>query len=203
MLFPWHEYVDMFAGDDWAIGGLLLDQDDQPCDLTGASIGWILVDPNGAAVIGANTGYTINILDPATDGKIIVSVPRTETAQLSAGRYTDGIRMAGANGKVSTMWEGHIGVNVTPFGALTIEPLQVSSKIRPAGVLLEAVLADLAAVQCRFGCASPAVGIYYAAQGCACYADPVQALCAQHALSMQSTGPIIRVVDFRQYRVLT
>ena len=48
-------------------------------------------------------------------------------------------------------------------------------------------------VPCRFaegGCQSPARAVYYVPQGCWCWPDPVQALCPQHALSVESTGPI-------------
>lgn len=54
--------------------------------------------------------------------------------------------------------------------------------------------AALRAVRCRFGCDAP-VAIYHVPQGCICWADPVQALCAQHALKAQSTGAITMIVD--------
>lgn len=44
-------------------------------------------------------------------------------------------------------------------------------------------------LKCRFGC-DEVVGIFYMPAGCVCYHDPVQALCGQHAISAQSTGPI-------------
>lgn len=64
-------------------------------------------------------------------------------------------------------------------------------------VVLEAEQAKLAALKCRFGCDDAVVGIFHAPEGCHCWRDPVQALCAQHAIKMESTGPITCVVDFR------
>ena len=45
-------------------------------------------------------------------------------------------------------------------------------------------------IKCRFGCKEPPVGIFHVPEGCHCYTDPVQALCAQHAMKAESTGPI-------------
>jgi hypothetical protein len=56
--------------------------------------------------------------------------------------------------------------------------------------------ADLAALTCRFGCKSPVVGVFHVPAGCVCWRDPVQALCAQHANKVQSTGPITCLLDF-------
>jgi hypothetical protein len=43
-------------------------------------------------------------------------------------------------------------------------------------------LVDWSKLKCRFGCDAAVVGIYHAPQGCVCWPDPVQALCAQHAI---------------------
>lgn len=59
--------------------------------------------------------------------------------------------------------------------------------------------ADLAPIECRFGCKSPAVGIFHVPRGCVCWRDPVQALCAQHANEAQSNGPIVCILDFYEY----
>ena len=40
--------TNFVAGDDWRIGGTLLDRDGNPLDLTNASIAWTLLDPSGA-----------------------------------------------------------------------------------------------------------------------------------------------------------
>lgn len=47
---------------------------------------------------------------------------------------------------------------------------------------------------CRFSCDDPVVGIYYIPEGCWCWPDPVQALCAQHAIKVESTGEIICLI---------
>lgn len=48
-------------------------------------------------------------------------------------------------------------------------------------------------LKCRFECDSPVVGIYHVPEGCWCWRDPVQALCGQHAITAESTGPILRL----------
>lgn len=65
---------------------------------------------------------------------------------------------------------------------------------------MKAAQEDLAAIKCRFGCDSPVVGIFHAPAGCICWRDPVQALCAQHAVTMESTGPVACVMDFREFK---
>jgi dCTP deaminase len=52
-------------------------------------------------------------------------------------------------------------------------------------------------VPCRFGCRAPAVGIFYVPEGCICWPDPVQALCAQHVVTAESIGPVREIVSFR------
>lgn len=42
-------------------------------------------------------------------------------------------------------------------------------------------------MKCRFGC-DEVFGIYYVPEGCVCWSDPVQALCAQHAYKIASAG---------------
>lgn len=49
-------------------------------------------------------------------------------------------------------------------------------------------------IPCRFGCKG-AIGIYYIPKGCICHSDPIQALCAQHLASAESTGPITLIVQ--------
>jgi hypothetical protein len=55
---------------------------------------------------------------------------------------------------------------------------------------------ELAKLRCRFGCDAP-VGIFHVPAGCICWRDPVQALCMQHFVKAESTGPITCIVDFR------
>lgn len=48
-------------------------------------------------------------------------------------------------------------------------------------------------IRCRFGCDDP-VGIYHVPEGCICWRDPVQALCAQHFYKAESDGPVTLIV---------
>lgn len=48
-------------------------------------------------------------------------------------------------------------------------------------------------IKCRFGCDDPVV-IVYAPEGCICWADPVQALCAQHLAKIESVGTVTILV---------
>lgn len=54
---------------------------------------------------------------------------------------------------------------------------------------------DWAALKCRFGCDSAVVGIYYAATGCICFEDKIQALCAQHAVKGQQNNDMIQIME--------
>lgn len=53
-------------------------------------------------------------------------------------------------------------------------------------------------IPCRHGCQSPAVEIVYVPEGCLCFEDPVQALCEQHLVTLESTGPSTTIVDLRE-----
>ena len=66
-------------------------------------------------------------------------------------------------------------------------------------VLLKTSKDRLAQLKCRFGCDSPVVGIFYAKEGCLCWNDPVQALCDQHAINMESEGEVVCVVDLKEF----
>lgn len=55
-------------------------------------------------------------------------------------------------------------------------------------------------IPCRFaeiGCASPAAEIVYVPAGCICWPDPVQALCEQHLLTLETAGPTSTLLDMR------
>lgn len=59
---------------------------------------------------------------------------------------------------------------------------------------------NLDTLTCRFserGCKSPPVAVIHAPDGCQCWRDPVQAVCAQHLMSCESVGPIHMLVDLR------
>lgn len=69
----------------------------------------------------------------------------------------------------------------------------------PDRVWLLAYQPTLEELRCRFGCAGPVVGIYHTPEGCICWPDRVQALCAQHALSVDG-GPVTPIIVFWEYR---
>lgn len=54
-------------------------------------------------------------------------------------------------------------------------------------------LPELERVRCRFGCEDPVVGIYHVPEG-AHHPDPVQALCAQHFVKADPSGPMAAIV---------
>lgn len=57
----------------------------------------------------------------------------------------------------------------------------------------------MADLRCRFPtCSGNPVGLFHVPSGCVCWPDPIQALCAQHAVTAESTGPIICVFDFAE-----
>jgi len=68
--------------------------------------------------------------------------------------------------------------------------LQLSRSVDSSGMEGSSV----SEVRCRFGCANP-VGVYHVPEGCICWSDPVQALCAQHFLTAESNGPISLLLD--------
>lgn len=56
-------------------------------------------------------------------------------------------------------------------------------------------------VPCRFketGCTWPAAEVVYVPEGCICWSDPVQALCEQHLITLESIGPVTLIADLRQ-----
>lgn len=60
---------------------------------------------------------------------------------------------------------------------------------------------DALEIRCRFaesGCPSPAAAIVYAPGGCICWPDPVQALCEQHLITLETSGPTTTLLDLRE-----
>jgi hypothetical protein len=56
-------------------------------------------------------------------------------------------------------------------------------------------------IACRFaatGCRSPAAEIVYVPEGCICWRDPVQALCEQHLITLETSGPAATLLDLRE-----
>jgi len=50
-------------------------------------------------------------------------------------------------------------------------------------------------LRCRFDCDSPVVGVYLAPQGCICWPDKLQALCAQHAIKGRQNNNMLIVFE--------
>lgn len=84
------ENTDLVVGDDWRIGGTLLDRDGNPLDLTNASITWTLLDSSGAAV---KANAIITVVDPPTAGIVNIKLAAATTAALAPGHYTEALRI--------------------------------------------------------------------------------------------------------------
>jgi len=108
-----HDDIELAAGDDWLIAGTMLDQNGNPEDLTGATLEWMLFDPDGNPVLH-DAQFNINVV-PQQVGNISINVSSDVTASLEAGRYTDAIRVTQAGGTKSQMWTGNILVACNMF----------------------------------------------------------------------------------------
>ena len=108
-----HDDLELFAGDDWSIVGVLLDVNGYALDLTGATLEWTLIDPTGAQVAGVQGSVSIAVAAPPS-GKVTISIPKSSTEPLYAGRYHDALRVT-LGGKASLYWIGAILVSSDPF----------------------------------------------------------------------------------------
>jgi hypothetical protein len=105
-----HEPLEVTAGETWDIPGTLLDANDSPIDLSGATLEWALVDSgNNPVMIPAE----VNITDAAA-GTICISVEANHTAGLDPGYYHDGLRVTMARGERFT-WHGQLLVDADRF----------------------------------------------------------------------------------------
>ncbi len=110
-----HNDVSVYAGDDWVINGTLKNEMGGPFDLNDADlIIWALLAADGRPS-PASDSAVIAVIEPATDGKITISVPDTMTTGLAPGHYTDALRVHDGEGKRSTLWSGHILVSADLF----------------------------------------------------------------------------------------
>ena len=107
-----HDDTELMAATDWAIDGTLLDVNDQPLDLSNATLAWTLIGPSGAAVF-TEADASISVLPPATGGLIRISIANTKTAQLECGRYIDALEVT-IGDVVSPLWIGNILVAANP-----------------------------------------------------------------------------------------
>jgi hypothetical protein len=112
--FTHHDDVTLYSGDDWTINGTLLDASGNPFDLTGADLTWRLLDADGQSMLPSESA-TITVVEPASDGKIIISVPDTATAGLVPGPYVDALRVDDSADKRSTLWSGRVQVSANLF----------------------------------------------------------------------------------------
>jgi hypothetical protein len=118
-LLTHHDYTEYRAGDDWVIQATLLNPDGTPYDLTGATLNWILLGPDGQAAI--STGYIVTIGTDPTQGLATIAVDNSLTGPLEPGYYMDALRASkpdagDPNGLiVTTMWDGSVGVCINMF----------------------------------------------------------------------------------------
>jgi hypothetical protein len=109
-----HDDVQLYAGDDWTIRGMLFDEQGNPLDLTDATFTWVLIDADGQPS-PASDAASIEAVEPPTAGLIIITVPDTATTGLAPGRYTDALRVHDGAGEHSTMWTGRVLVSADLF----------------------------------------------------------------------------------------
>ena len=107
-----HDPIEVIAGESWDIPGFLLDANNAPMDLTGATLEWALVDSGGNPVAIAAEVTVTN----AARGAICISIAGNDTAGLDPGYYNDGLRVTMPRGERST-WQGRIQVDANPFVA--------------------------------------------------------------------------------------
>jgi hypothetical protein len=110
-----HKETAFPRGDTWIIAGRLFGRDGQPLALPvgGVFLEWALINESRAKITGATSDDYIAITD-RDSGLIEITVPPGITAQIGPGAYSDALRATVA-GTVSTMWNGPIIVEGSPF----------------------------------------------------------------------------------------
>lgn len=109
-----HPQVSWFAGDDWQINALLLDDTGAPFNLGSAVVKWALSSEAGETVID-DADVNVVVVDAAA-GLCAIHVPSSMTSPLLQGRYRDSIRIVAAGITSSLCW-GYIWVTADPWGA--------------------------------------------------------------------------------------
>ncbi len=118
-----HPPQTFIAGYDWQIDAMLQDRDGSPINLTDVDLDWFLHDQTNDRVINGN-GVSIEVRD-RTAGKCSITVAAATTARLSAGIYSDVLRLtlhSGIGTPVllrATVWEGIIKVENPAASATT------------------------------------------------------------------------------------
>jgi hypothetical protein len=113
-----HDDLELVAGDDWTIPGMLTEPDGTPLDLSQCSdIQWIMLGPDGNPCLPPGSA-TVQIASPPTLGKVLVTVPNLVTKTLPAGRYVDAMRVIMATSTRATVWTGAIAVDSNAFDSI-------------------------------------------------------------------------------------
>jgi hypothetical protein len=107
-----HTVFNFVGGDDWEINAKLLDENDDPYDLTNAIIKWTLIDKAGHHVL-EDDDIALAIID-ALGGVCSIMVPSTKTTEIATGRYTDALRII-TGGITSTLSIGPVQVITDPW----------------------------------------------------------------------------------------
>jgi hypothetical protein len=107
-----HAVFEFVGGDDWEISATLLDENDNPYNLTGAQIRWTLIDNTGQRIL-EDGDVAISIIN-ATAGTCSIMVAATKTTTIPGGRYTDALRII-TGGVTSTLCMGAAQVIADPW----------------------------------------------------------------------------------------
>ncbi len=112
-----HSQISWIAGDDWQINATLLDETGAPFDLSGGieGIKWALMDAAFRRALDEGD-VLISITDPLA-GQCSIHIPAAVSSPLTAGRYTDVIRIV-YGGVTSTLSYGQIYVSADPWLAV-------------------------------------------------------------------------------------
>jgi hypothetical protein len=110
-----HADIELTAGDDWLIAGLLIDENGAPLDLSSVDmVQWIMLGADGMPVFTPGVAL-IEIDDDPTTGNVNISVPSLATKYVPPGRYVDAMRVVMSETSRSSVWQGIIGVDANPF----------------------------------------------------------------------------------------
>lgn len=105
-----HPPLQFYAGDTWELVWNCNDVDGNPLDLTNAlSIEWKLDTlPVRQNVRTDELGGNISVIQPATGGQCVLTLPPTVTTTITPGYYFDQLRVTTATGFVSVQASGRV-----------------------------------------------------------------------------------------------
>jgi len=122
-----HTPLSWTAGDDWQINATLLDENNNPFDLTGSpEIKWALMDGSFQRVLDEHD-VSISVTEALT-GKCQINIAAATSSPL-AGRYTDVIRIV-IGGITSTLSYGTISVAADPWAAPKVMAVERDYKLQ-------------------------------------------------------------------------